>query len=186
MIGITDSTRNFPISYTVGTFSYYAGNPNGDIDDVGPVSFNAGNPSVAVDSPVWLDEPGSIPVKATRGAKALVLHLHNASGERAQVVSFPGKVKPRVSLGLTPNPVRHGRTVTATVKVANTAGVKAAGKVTLRKGNGRAVAHGTVRNGVAKVKFKWKSRKDPRIHAVYAGDGNYTAGKSRAVKLVSR
>ena len=186
LIGITDSTRSFPITYTVGTFSAYTNNPNGDIDDVGPVTFDAANPAVSVDSPLWADVPSAIDVNARRGAKALVLHLHNASGNRAQVLRFAGKVAPRVSLGLTPNPVRHGRTVTATVRIANTAGVAATGKVVLRKGNGKAVARGTVRNGMAKVRFKWKSRHDPRIHAAYAGDSNYRAGRSRAVKLHSR
>ena len=281
LIGITDDTSSFPITYKVGTFSYYASNANGDIDDVGPVSFDAANPAVSVDSPLWEDTPGTIGVDAQHGAQALVLHLHNASGNRAQVISFPGKAssavnltlddtsvargqtvtatvtvpqgdgapatgavtvkqgdttvaqgelvdgqadltfsesqagdfqlvadyagdanyeagtsdpvtlsvaksRSRVSLALSPNPVHHGRTVTATVKVSTVAGVPATGRVVLRKGNGHAVARGTVKNGVAKVKFTWKSRKDPRIRANYAGDSNYNAGMSRAVKLVSR
>lgn len=283
MIGLTDETTSFPITYSVGTFSSYGSPVTGDIDHSPSVTFDAANPAVPVDGPLWVDEPGTIPLGApTSNAKALVLHLHNSSGDRAEVLTLPtvkaaapvgltlddtsvargqqvtatvtvpqegatsasgdvslvsgGKTvtsgqlvdgavdltfsesgagqypmvaeyagdsnyqagssdpvtldvarsRARVSLALSPNPVRHGRTVTATVRVSTVAGVPATGRVVLRKGNGHAVAHGTVSNGVATVKFVWRSRKDPRIHAAYAGDTNYRPGTSRAVRLVSR
>ena len=102
-IGVTDSTKSFPITYTVGTFSYYATNPNGDIDDVGPVRFDAVNPTVQVDGPLYLDR-GNTEIPYVRGdlagkgvgnakghsARALILHLHGASGQRAEVVTLGG------------------------------------------------------------------------------------------------
>jgi subtilisin family serine protease len=88
MIGITGQTKKFPISYTVGTFSPYAVNPSGDIDDVGPIRYDAAKPNVQVAAPLFADLGGTvIPTKITGNAQALVLHLHNASGNRAQVVS---------------------------------------------------------------------------------------------------
>ncbi len=88
LVGITDDTTSFPISYQVGTNSYYTANESGDIDQVGPVDFDAGNPKVAVDAPLWLDEGGDgIPVTVTeKFTKTLVFHLHNASGSRAQTL----------------------------------------------------------------------------------------------------
>lgn len=89
MIGITGNTKKFPIRYTVGTFSSYAApGSNGDIDDVGPVRFDAAQPKVQVPGPLYADVNGTtIPVRTIGNAQALVLHLHNASGNRAQVVS---------------------------------------------------------------------------------------------------
>jgi subtilisin family serine protease len=85
LIGLTGK-GSFPISYTVGTNSYYTNNPNEDIDDVGPVTFDAGKPKVAVDGPLWLDDGGNaVPVTVSKKfTKVLVFHLHNASGTRAQ------------------------------------------------------------------------------------------------------
>lgn len=187
MIGVTNKTTKLPISYSVGTYSAYGSPANGgDIDHSKTVKFNAMDPKVSVDSPLWEDVPGAIGVMAKRGAKALVLHLHNASGHRAQVVTFPGKVRSKVTLGLSPNPVRHGRTVTATVRVAKANGFTAAGRVLVRQVGGTVLARGRLSGGVAKLHFAWKSRKDPRIRADYAGDANHLAGHSAVVKLVSR
>ncbi len=77
------------VTYTVGTNSYYASNPSGDIDTVGPVTFDAAKPAVGVESPLYADAKGDIPVTRNRAAaNALVLHLHGASGSRAEVVTF--------------------------------------------------------------------------------------------------
>ncbi|MEQ6896766.1 S8 family serine peptidase [Microbacterium sp. KR10-403] len=119
-IGVTDDAKTFPITYSVGTYSYYTGNANGDIDDVGPISYDVVNPTIAVDSPLYLDEGGaSIPYTlaadskgsnakgATTSSKkghgdkgkghggktevqALVTHLHGASGHRTQVIKLKG------------------------------------------------------------------------------------------------
>lgn len=89
-IGITDDITSFPITYTVGTQSAYATAANGDIDDVGPVAFDPVSPGITVDKPLWVDEGGTgIPaIAAARNTQALVVHLHNASGTRAQVVAL--------------------------------------------------------------------------------------------------
>jgi subtilisin family serine protease len=89
LIGLTDAASTFPITYTVGTFSYYTNNANGDIDDVGPVTFDAANPAVQVDGPLWQDggDGFGVPVGVDeKFTKTLVFHLHNASGTRAQTL----------------------------------------------------------------------------------------------------
>jgi subtilisin family serine protease len=90
-IGVTGNPKKFPISYTVGTFSAYAAPlSNGDVDDVGPVAFDVAKPRVAVSDPLYLDQAGVSIDADVRNAhtKALVLHLHNATGNRAQVVDL--------------------------------------------------------------------------------------------------
>ena len=187
MIGVTNATTKLPISYSVGTYSAYGSPANGgDIDHSKTVKFNAMDPKVSVDSPLWADVPGAIDVVAKRNAKALVLHLHNASGHRAQVITFPGKARSKVALGLSPNPVRHGRTVAATIRVAKADGFVATGRVLVHQASGKVLARGRLSGGVAKLHFTWKSRRDPRIRAEYAGDANHRAGHSAAVRLVSR
>jgi len=69
-IGVTDDAKTFPITYSVGTNSYYTGNANGDIDEVGPVSYDVVNPAIAVDAPLYLDEGvTSIPYTLAADAK---------------------------------------------------------------------------------------------------------------------
>jgi subtilisin family serine protease len=103
-IGVKAKAKKFPVTYTVGTNSFYTNNSNGDIDDVGPVAFDAVNPGVEVSSPLYLDDGGvaigytlskigsAKPAKHGKGnhttVQALVLHLHGASGHRAQVVTL--------------------------------------------------------------------------------------------------
>jgi subtilisin family serine protease len=103
-LGVKANAKKFPVTYAVGTYSYYTNNPNGDIDDVGPVAFDAVNPGVQVSSPLYVDEGGSSieyalskvgsakPSRSGHGndttVRALVLHLHGASGDRAQVVTL--------------------------------------------------------------------------------------------------
>ncbi|MBN9611188.1 MAG: hypothetical protein BGO26_17250 [Actinobacteria bacterium 69-20] len=95
-IGVTSNASSFPITYTVGTVSDYSNDPGGLVDEVGPVSFDAVHPHIAIDSPLYLDRAGTrIPFQLgarPRGqstAKALVLHLQGASGQRADVVALP-------------------------------------------------------------------------------------------------
>ncbi len=94
-IGVTGTTSSFPITYTVGTVSDYSNDVGGQVDEVGPVAFDAVNPKIAVDSPLYLDRAGAkIPFQLgarPRGqstAKALVLHLQGANGQRADVVTL--------------------------------------------------------------------------------------------------
>ncbi len=109
-IGVTDSTTSFPISYTVGTNSVYTNNANGDIDEVGPVHYDVVKPRIAAsdEGSLWIDQDGTAirlnPVD--KAAKALVFHLHNASGTRAQVLD----VAPP------PPPAKKPQTITFTTK----------------------------------------------------------------------
>ncbi|WP_417562018.1 S8 family serine peptidase [Microbacterium sp.] len=105
LIGVKNGMKSFPITYTVGTYSAYAVNANGDIDEVGPVSYDVVNPTIAVGSPLYADQGGTV-IPYTRTAtsagangkgkakghtdQALVLHLHGASGQRAEVVKIGG------------------------------------------------------------------------------------------------
>ncbi len=90
-IGLTDSAKSFPITYTVGTNSFYgSGALGGDIDRTPAVSFDAAKPKVQVTDPLFYDANGvGIPYRlnATAPAKALVLHLHGKSGSRAEVLT---------------------------------------------------------------------------------------------------
>ena len=74
------------ISYTVATDGYLGGT----IDQVGPVNFNAGLPRLSTTDPVYEDQGSTaIPYTLRANAIALVLHLHGASGKRAEKVNLP-------------------------------------------------------------------------------------------------
>ena len=118
-IGVKDSDSTFPITYTVRTFSSYAVNADGDVDSAGPVTFDVVNPKIRVDNPLYSDQ-GDTSIVYTLGvttsavtngkvstpepkssgsgkpkpskprAHALVIHLHGASGRRAQVLTLVG------------------------------------------------------------------------------------------------
>ncbi|MGA8255068.1 MAG: S8 family serine peptidase, partial [Nocardioides sp.] len=90
-IGMTTEATSTPIEYTVGMFSAITGD---DIDTSGPVAYDAGTPVISTESTLLGDIAGdSVALTGTRSvaAKALVLHLHNAPGTRAQVVDVPAK-----------------------------------------------------------------------------------------------
>lgn len=94
-IGVTDGARTFPITYTVGTVSSYSNEPGGRVDEVGPIAFDAANPVVKLSASIYRDRGGvKIPYQLAAqsrghaGAKALVLHLQGASGQRAEVVTL--------------------------------------------------------------------------------------------------
>ncbi|GAA3759410.1 S8 family serine peptidase [Microbacterium kribbense] len=103
MIGVTDTAKSFPITYQVGTYSAYAVGGTGDIDDVGPISYDVVTPAIGTGAPLYLDQGGAV-IPYTRGTlggngkgnakglrdQALVLHLHGASGHRAEVVKIGG------------------------------------------------------------------------------------------------
>lgn len=98
-LGFSSTDTTFPITYTVGTSSIYGTLPNPvpsyywpDIDQVGPVSFNLARPQIGVGYPLWRTLGGDDVHTYTRvPTYALVLFLHNASGNRAEkvLVSMP-------------------------------------------------------------------------------------------------
>lgn len=92
-----DLTKSAPISYKVVTYSDYnldSSGQNVPVDQTDAIPFDAVTPKLWFDgapSGLFQDLPGTaIAVNRSADAKdaqALFLHLHNADGERAQVVS---------------------------------------------------------------------------------------------------
>ncbi len=95
-IGLDPTTSSFPITYQVGTFSGYT---EGIIDASPVIQYDALDPAVAVADPLYLDQAGvqipyTLGASATKDTRALVLHLHGAPGDRAEVVKVAtGKVR---------------------------------------------------------------------------------------------
>lgn len=98
-IGVDNAEENFPITYQVGMFN----GATGEVPDAtAPATFDLADPGVGTDAPLYLDQGNTaIPYTlgsgtAAKGAKALVLHLHGATGSRAEVLSLPRTtVKPK-------------------------------------------------------------------------------------------
>jgi subtilisin family serine protease len=202
--GLTADTSR--ISYSVFSFSPYQGPPVDGVGDVAedgtlvdPLSMNVLNPGIAVfgsyngdSSPLlFADSPGSV-LQIRRAAKsyatdhgmgALLIHFHNVVGDKAQVVSL-NKNTASVSLDLSPNPVVHGRTVTAKVTVSGAAGTPT-GTVVLRRTapTSDTVATGTLSGGKVTFKFSVANAGKRTYRASYQGDANYASGKSPTVTL---
>ena len=88
-LGLDGSSR--PIRYTVAT---YNGMNEADIDTVGPVRFDTAHPRLRTADHLFRDAGGTsidYDVTGKRPVKALVLHLHGATGKRAEVLSLPGR-----------------------------------------------------------------------------------------------
>jgi subtilisin family serine protease len=86
-IGVGSTTE--PVTYTVGTWNA----ANGTVtDSAGPVVFDAGTPAFSTDGPLYRDQGGTridYTVSGPLPVKALLLHLHGASGKRAEVLDLP-------------------------------------------------------------------------------------------------
>ena len=79
------STGSAPITYQVGTLGPYS-----QIDESPVISYNAGTPTIGTTQWIWPDENGQvIPLSGSGPAQALVLHLHGAPGQRAEVINRP-------------------------------------------------------------------------------------------------
>lgn len=105
-LGIDPTKESAPISYTVGVAGYYTGpgDTDGVIDSIDePMVFDPLRPALWVQGGgqaalSYVAKPGTaLVVKRDRGAvgadqarNLLVLHHHNASGSRVQVVNAPG------------------------------------------------------------------------------------------------
>jgi len=100
-LGIDPAAPSAPITYTTGVGGYYTGpaDTDGVIDSIGPVVFDAVRPGLSAQGngePAlsYLARPGTelqvnrdAVAAIAQGADALlVIHHHNASGDRAQVV----------------------------------------------------------------------------------------------------
>ncbi len=94
-IGLKDTDKTFPISYSVGVFSASASALSGNVQDQTPsIAFDAAAPKVKVAGPLFADRarlaiPYSLPTSVT-STRALVLHLQGRSGARAEVQTLKG------------------------------------------------------------------------------------------------
>ncbi len=93
-IGVTDTDKSFPISYSVGIASgYAAAAANGIVDQTPMIPFDVFAPAVQVGGPLYADKAGVAIPYALNGAKAtaLILHLHGRSGgPRAELQPLKG------------------------------------------------------------------------------------------------
>lgn len=96
-LGIDPAAESAPVSYTAGIAGYYTGpgDTDGVIDSIGPRRFDAARPGLWVQGGgdvalSYLALPGTALVvnrdSATSPSRLLVLHHHNASGDRAQTM----------------------------------------------------------------------------------------------------
>ena len=94
-IGYRTSASTFPIRYSVATYSAHGAPQNdGMVDTTPAIEFDVARPAITTAAPLWRDQGGAgIPYQLAPGrsnADALVLHLHGASGARAQIVGLRG------------------------------------------------------------------------------------------------
>ncbi|HEX2896214.1 MAG TPA: S8 family serine peptidase [Marmoricola sp.] len=192
------------ISYSVLSYSAYGTGPVdqlGDVDEhnqlVDPRSIDVLHPGLALygtytggstNPLLYPDSPASVltlrrdsaAYAQDGGLGAMVVHFHNALGEKTQVVKL--KDTATVGLSLAPNPASRGGQVTATVTVPDSAGTKATGPVVLKQG-ATTLASGTVADGTAQLTFSMNTAGSFPVHAEYAGDDTHLAGVSPTVTL---
>jgi Bacterial Ig-like domain (group 3) len=194
------------IAYGVASFSNYQSAPvdtaglNADGDLSSPLSFDPLNPGVAIygsfngdQSPLlFADGPGSVlairrdtaAYTADRGLGALVVHFHNAVGNKAQVVSF-AKATPTVKTAVTPTSVAAGKPTTIKATVTGSTGTPT-GTVTFQRQSGATwvtVGSGALSAGARSVSYTPTVAGTVVFRAVYAGDGSYVAGTSASANL---
>ncbi len=184
------------INYAVYSFSPYQGAPVDSVGDPEWLSFDVLNPGVALfgsydgsASPLLYPDAESSVLNLRRdsaayaedgGMGAMVVHFHNALGDKTQLVKL--KDTPTVGLALAPNPAERGQQVTATVTVPDSAGSPASGAVVLKQG-ATTLASGTIADGTAQLTFALDAAGVYPIHAEYAGDDTHDAGVSAPVNL---
>ena len=200
--GVTsDASR---ISYAVFSFSPYQEAPVdtiGDIDKsgqlVGAKSLDVLNPGISIRgsydgnaSPIlYRDAAGSVlsirrdvtAYAADGGLGALVVHLQNAVGTKAQVVSL-NKNAAKVGLSFAPSPVASNHKVKATITVSGISGIAPTGTVVLQRvdgaTSGRKIGTGTLVNGKVTITFTPKAKGTFHYVAQFKGDATYAATDS--------
>ncbi|HZC70561.1 MAG TPA: S8 family serine peptidase [Jatrophihabitans sp.] len=133
------------------------------------------------------DQPGKVLTarrdvaryNADHGKGLLMVHFQNKVGAKAQRVTL--KSKPKVTIKLSTSSVPLHNTLHVTVRVANTAGHRPTGKVTLRRANGSVVKGAMLRRGKRTFSLVANSRGTFKLHATYGGDANYVSGASKSV-----
>jgi subtilisin family serine protease len=195
-LGITPTTRR--INYGLETLSAYH---NEAVDTVGLTA--AGVPTLTVDSlrpaitatdgassgVLFSDLPG-LPLSVRKDTSAykvekaqglLLLHHHNKTGLRAQVVRVKQPSSPRFSLSRTS--IKAGTPVDAIVTIAPTAGPVATGAILVSRVPGVLLKQGTTANGSFRVRLPNLSRGKWTIYSHYIGDNNYLGAYSNSVVL---
>ncbi|MDX6254772.1 MAG: hypothetical protein QOJ11_1106 [Frankiales bacterium] len=203
------SAASSRLRYAVFSFSPYQGGPVdrvGDLDSGGnlvhPLSLDVARPGVAVfgsydgdaSALLYRDSPGSVlevrrdapAYAADHGKGALLIHFHNTLGNKAQVVGL--KVASALTLTMAPNPVAHGKNVTVTMSVANSAGIAPSGPIVLTRPNSDGtvlypIRQGTLANGSVTLTYSQAVPGNYVYRAHYAGDANYLAATSAPVHL---
>jgi subtilisin family serine protease len=195
-LGITLSSRRF--AYGLATFSAYHQDP---VDLVGLTA--AGRPSLTVDvlrpaitatdgassGVMFSDLPGQplvvrkdvSPYQTDKIQGLLLLHHHNKSGLRAQVVRTKQPSSPRISL--TATRVRAGTAVDAIVTIPASAGAVATGGILVSRVPGVLLKQGTTANGSFRVRLPNLPRGTWTIYSRYGGDNNYLGAVSNSVVL---
>ena len=118
---------------------------------------------------------------ADGGLGALVVHLQNAVGTKAQVVSL-NKNAAKVGLSFAPSPVASNHKVKATITVSGISGIAPTGTVVLQRvdgaTSGRKIGTGTLVNGKVTITFTPKAKGTFHYVAQYKGDATYAATDS--------
>ena len=205
-LGLGDSSR---ISYGIASFSPYQDDPidaygfgsDGNLD--GSLSTDVLHPGVAVfgtpaasPSVLFQDSPASVlqiernraAYNADHGLGALMVHLHNTVGNKAQVVTL--KSQSNVSLKFGRTTVKRGTKVNVTVKVANTARTAATGRVQLIRTTGANApalsGRAQLTGGSVTISYRPSATLRPgtyKYRADYAGDAQYASGSSSVVTV---
>lgn len=128
-------TKNDTPTFSVAMYSPYAEAPTGIVDESEPFTATpfdppvwfeavAGTDPATVENTVWFDDQPGLPVLVHRSAETtdaqlLVLHTHNALGQRAQVVDVTVAEPKEMSriYALAPHSVRQGTPVPISVLV---------------------------------------------------------------------
>jgi subtilisin family serine protease len=193
--GVSDGHSR--INYGVLSYSGFASTPidmigvNGNGDLVHPLSMDVLRPGVTVandESLLYQDLPDTaLPVRrdapayaGDHGMGAMVIHFHNTTGNKTQLVALrsPGEV----TVSLSATTVRRGTPVNATATVRNTLGV-ATGMVRIVRAPGVTIAAGRLEDGRAVIRLPNLGRGTYGIYAIYAGDENYLPDYSNVVPL---
>jgi subtilisin family serine protease len=196
VLGITQANRR--VNYGVLTFSTYHNDP---VDVLGlngalapQFSVDTSRPSITVSDGVsagvvFVDAPNTSLVVRRDAATytldrtqgILMIHHHNVTGSRAQVVRVKGPSFPQ--LALVRNPIRVGTQGQVTVTVPATGNVPATGPVQIGRAPGVLLATGQVVNGTATITLPRLPKGRYTLVAHYFGDATYNGANSNTVQL---
>ncbi len=197
-LGIDEN--NSRISYAVEAYSNQADAPvdvvgvdaDGNID--GSLSYDLLTPGVYLgdgDRVLFDDFATTIPLTRNRdaynadnGLGALIVHLHNGVGQKAQVVALGTEVPSNVTLSLARSRVQAGKRVTASVSVDNTENTVPTGTIRLETSAGKLLGSASLDvDGNATISFRPSAAGSYSMRAKYSGDATYSAGTSPSRSL---